>query len=334
MSLGSESLQRSLEGLPAGDGAVVGLDVGATYTSGCLVWPNGTYSNHTVVATPPGDRAAVEDVAFKLVRSLVDANETVAVIGIAVAGWVDKSRRTILFSAHLPWKSEPLAANLSARLGLPVVMENDANAATWAERQFGAGQNFEDFLLVTVGSGIGAGIVLDGQLIRGAHGLAGELGHAVVDPDGPACPCGRQGCIDSLASGRALQRRFGELRDAADGAGPAADSDAVIPGSEIAAAAERGDPAALQAFADVGEALGTGLADLVMCLDPEAVILAGGVASSGELLRAPTQAALRRSLSSRDQFTQIQVLTSSLGREAGSLGVAHLARIHAASLRG
>ena len=212
---------------------------------------------------------------MRLTKSLLSLDNDVQTVGIAVAGWVDPSRRSVLFAAHLPWRREPVADRLSARIGMPVVLENDARAATWAEYRFGVGQNLRDFAVVTVGSGIGCGIVADGRLLRGAHGLAGELGHSVVEPDGPPCPCGRRGCVDILASGQALERRFQPLRPEAlqiQGEPSFVKDDAPVAGAAITMAARAGDPRALQAFADIGHLLGRGVADLVMCLDPEAVI--------------------------------------------------------------
>jgi glucokinase len=307
----------------------IGLDIGATKILGCVVDSAGRIIRQETVPTPLTDTASIEDALVEVTRSLL-AHHVVEAVGVAVAGWVDKTRRSVLFSAHLPWRSEPLADRLSARLDLPVVLENDANAATWAEFQFGAGKPFRDFVVVTVGSGIGAGIIAGGQLLRGAHGLAGELGHAVVDPEGPECPCGRRGCLDSLASGRALQRRFQMLRAAAlvaDGESSLLDGNH-MPGAAIAAAARSGDPLALQAFADVGRALGRGIADLVMYLDPAAVILGGGVAAAGELLRVPTDASLRQCLGTRNRSARTHILISPLSAVAGAIGAAHLASTH------
>ena len=307
----------------------IGIDIGATKILGCVVDSTGTIIYQNTVLTPLGDSKSIENSLFDMARSLLTERDDVETVGIAVAGWVDRSCRTVLFSPHLPWHMEPLAHNLSTRLGLPVILENDANAAAWGEHKFGAGQSFQDFILVTIGSGIGAGIVADGRLLRGAHGLAGELGHTVVEPEGPWCPCGRRGCVDSLSSGRALQRHFQELRDArsARGEAPSAWEEGPMTGDAIAAAARDADPVALQAFANVGEYLGRGIADLVMCLDPAAVILGGGVAAAGELLRGPTDASLRRSIVAHENMAQTQVLIGLLGASAGALGVAHLASL-------
>jgi glucokinase len=310
----------------------IGIDIGATKILGCVVDSAGTIICQNTTPTPLADSSSIEDALFAVARSLLAERNDAEAVGIAVAGWIDRSRRTVLFSPHLPWHMEPLADNLSTRLGLPVILENDANAAAWGEHRFGAGQTLQDFILVTIGSGIGAGIVVDGRLLRGAHGLAGELGHTVVEPDGPCCPCGRRGCVDSFASGRALQRHFHELSDGSSSRTQVSPVGEEVPetGEAIAAAARDGDPVALRAFAKVGEYLGRGIADLVMCLDPAAVILAGGVATAGELLRAPTDASLRRCLVAHEKMAQTQVLIGLLGARAGALGVAHLASLQVA----
>ncbi len=308
----------------------IGIDIGGTKILGCLVDSTGVVTHQKTVRTPLVSSASIEDALVGLTQSLLRMATDIRAVAIAVAGWVDPLRRSVLFAAHLPWNREPLADKLSSRLGMSVVLENDARAATWAEYQFGVGRQFRDFIVVTVGSGIGCGIVADGRLLRGAHGLAGELGHAVVEPDGPPCPCGRRGCVDILASGRALERHFQELRAATlpiHGVLSSAGEDDPMTGEAIAAAAREADPPALQAFTDVGNFLGRGLADLVMCLDPEAVVLAGGVSAAGELLRAPTEASLRRCLVVREHIAQTSVVLGSLGAVAGAVGVAHLAAL-------
>ena len=311
----------------------IGIDVGATKSLRVRWTKPGSFCNERVVNTPVRDAASVEDTLFNLARELLEQHTSVSALGVSVAGWVDKDRRRVLFSSHMPfWRSEPLAGRLSDRLGSLVVLDNDANAAAWGEFKFGAGRGFSDVAVVTVGSGIGAGLVAEGRLLRGAHGFAGEFGHTVVDLNGPDCPCGRRGCVDSLASGRALERRFQALRVV--GTGTLADTTASpdrgapdIAGELIAAAANNGDQLAVQAFYDVGRWLGLGIADLVMYFDPDAVILAGGVASAGELLRRPTAEALGRCLASQEEFVKTLVLTGTLGPAAGAIGVAHLASL-------
>jgi glucokinase len=306
----------------------IGVDIGATKILGCVVAEHGEVIGQRVVNTPLHDEASIEDALFDTIHYLWEGNKEVEAVGISLAGWLDRQRRTVLFSPHLPWRREPLAERLSDRLGLAVVLENDANAAAWGEFQFGAGREFSEVAVVIVGSGVGAGFVVDGKLLRGAHGMAGEFGHTVVDPNGPNCPCGRRGCVDSLASGRALERRFNVLRQRGQNDGSTELGrleQPVMGGEQIAVGARNGDPLALEAFKYVGTWLGMAVADLVMYIDPEAVILAGGVGSSGELVRRPTDEAMRRSLAARSALAKTYVLSATLGPAAGAIGVAHLA---------
>jgi glucokinase len=307
----------------------IGIDLGATKVLACVVDETGVVRRQRVIRTPHDGLASLVDAVVDVTRELLEPGDADAV-GISVAGWVDRDRRTVLFTPHmhLPWRPEPLAERISERLGSAVVLENDANAAAWGEFTFGAGREFNDVAVVTVGSGIGAGFIVDGRLWRGAHGLAGEFGHSVFDPNGPDCPCGRRGCVDSFTSGHALERRFEELRRTKGGTATTVgtgDGMPVMTGESIAAAAWDGDPLALRAFSDVGTLLGMAIADLAMYLDPQAVILSGGVASAGELLRGPTDKALQQGLAARDDVATTYLLTGTLGPAAGAIGIAHLA---------
>jgi glucokinase len=311
----------------------IGIDLGATKVLACVVDETGVVRHQRAISTPHDGLAPLVDAVVDVTRQLRGQGEAGAV-GISVAGWVDRDRRTVLFTPHmhLPWQPVPLTEMVSERLGSDVVLENDANAAAWGEFTFGAGREFNDVAVVTVGSGIGAGFIVDGKLLRGAHGMAGEFGHSVFDPNGPDCPCGRRGCVDSFTSGHALERRFEELHRTKEAtaarAGPG--GGAAVPfmtGEAIAAAARDGDPVALQAFSDIGALLGMAIADLAMYLDPQAVILSGGVASAGELLRRPTDKALQEGLAARGEEAATYLLTGTLGPAAGAIGIAHLASI-------
>src|SRR5439155_27050903 len=194
---------------------------------------------------------------------------------------------------------------VSRFVDLPVVVENDANAAAWAEFRFGAGRDVDNSMaLYTVGTGIGGGLVLDGELVRGAHGIAAELGHVRVVPEGHPCGCGRRGCLEQYASGSALVR-FAQLtaKDQPDTAarllalaGGAADA---ITGPLVTQAARDGDPAALSAFEQIGYWLGNSMADVVQVVDPEVIVVGGGVIDAGELLLAPARTGLTEALHQR-----------------------------------
>ena len=186
-------------------GLTVGIDVGGTKIAGGVVDEQGTILNTARRESPATDSYAIERGIEELVSELRGSHDIEAV-GVGAAGFVDVRRSTVMFAPNLAWRDEPLRADLEKRLGLPVIIENDANAAAWGEFTFGAGEDVDDSLLVTVGTGVGGGIVLNGQLHRGAFGVAAEIGHMRVVPDGRICGCGNRGCWEQYASGSALVR--------------------------------------------------------------------------------------------------------------------------------
>jgi glucokinase len=237
----------------------------------------------------------------------------------------------VMFAPNLAWRDEPLKASLQRRLGLPVVVENDANAAAWAEVRFGAGRGADHVVTVTVGTGIGGGIVANGQLLRGRFGAAAEIGHVIVVPDGRRCGCGLQGCWEQYASGRALEREAHELvRVHPDTAGEllrlAGGRPENITGEMVTQAAHAGDGAALRCFEVVGMWLGRGLSGLAAILDPGLFVIGGGVSAAGEVLRAPASAAFSASLTGRGYRPVAELRIAELGAAAGLVGAADLAR--------
>jgi glucokinase len=278
--------------------------------------------------------ARTRDAIADLIRELAAAHPVVAV-GIGAAGWIDTTRDTIGFAPHLAWRDEPLrdrvATALAGAVDVPVRVENDANAAAWAECRFGAGRGATGpVVLVAVGTGIGGGIVLGGDLLRGAHGYAGEPGHQVAVPDGHPCRCGRRGCLEQYASGPALVRyvRAGAAEQPAAAARlrELAGDLAWLTGPRVTAAARAGDKLARAAFDQAGRWLGVGLADLVQLLDPELLVVGGGVAEAEELLLAPAREAYRRALGERGGLPVAEIHAARLGPLAGLVGAADLAR--------
>jgi glucokinase len=219
-------------------------------------------------------------------------------------------------------------ARLAERWSAPVVLDNDANCAARAELTYGAVGDASDAVVVTMGTGIGGAVVLDGSVHRGHNGMAGEFGHMQVVPDGHPCECGGTGCWEQYSSGNALVRfaraRLGSepttLVAACEG-----DPDRLT-GPMVTAAAEAGDAVALAAFASVGDWLGVGVANLVAAFDPEIVVIGGGVSAAGDLLLGPARLALRRSLVGAEHRTVPPVVRAALGPEAGAIGAADLAR--------
>ena len=206
-------------------------------------------------------------------------------------------------------------------------MDNDGNAAAWAEARFGAGAVSDDLVLVNVGTGIGGGLVLNGQLYHGEHGFAGELGHLIVDPGGDRCACGNRGCLEAMASGSTLGR-LGREAAAADPGGrlaALAGGPDLVTGEVVFAAAAEGDKPALALFERVGHWLGVGIASLVTIFDPDLVVVGGGVAATGDLLLAPARASFERYVPARDHRYLPPLVPARLGIDAGLVGAATLA---------
>lgn len=294
----------------------IGIDVGGTKVAGGVVDPDGQVRALTRADTPGEDAGRIRAVIMDLIRELA-ADRPVAAVGIGAAGWVDATRDTVRFAPHLAWRDEPLRDHVAAAVAVPVVVENDANAAAWGELRFGAGRDSGGSLvLVTVGTGIGGGLVVGGELVRGAHGFAGEPGHQQVVPEGLPCRCGRRGCLEQYASGQALVRY---LRDGQPGA-------ETITGPQVTTAARAGDPRAREAFDQIGSWLGVGLANLAQVLDPQVIVVGGGVAEAGELLLAPARRSYRRALGRRGELPVAKIRPGQLGTVAGVVGAADLAR--------
>ena len=267
----------------------------------------------------------------EVVSELTARHEIVAV-GIGAAGWIATDRATVLFSPHLAWRDEPLRDALADRIGSPVQVENDGNAAAWAEFRFGAARSSRVAVCVTLGTGIGGGLIVDGQLMRGAFGIGSEFGHMTVVPDGRRCACGNRGCWEMYASGRALARDARELADVSpmaahrllELAGGHLDG---LNGHVVTAAAREGDPAAVEIYTVMGQWLGRGLANLAAALDPDVFVVGGGVSEAGELLIEPARSTFRGSLTGRGFRPVAKVVPAELGADAGLVGAADLARL-------
>jgi glucokinase len=236
----------------------------------------------------------------------------------------------VLFSPNLAWRDEPLQQRLELALDLPVTIENDANAAAWGEYRFGSAVGAGNMVMVTVGTGIGGGIVVDGALMHGAFGVAAEVGHMRVVPGGFRCGCGNRGCWEMYASGTALVREARELvltgTPLAARLGELCGGDpATLSGPDVTRAAVEGDPAAIELLADLGVWIGEGLASVAAILDPELVVLGGGVSEAGSLLIDPALAAFRRQLTGRGHRPEARFALASLGNDAGMIGAADLA---------
>lgn len=307
----------------------IGVDIGGSKAAAGVVDEHGAVLAQGRRTTPQG-AAATEDVIAGLVQELMTQYD-VAAVGVGAAGWVGADRATVLFSPHLAWRDEPLRAALTARLGVDVLVENDANAAAWAEYRYGAGQGEPVLACITLGTGIGGGLVVDGELYRGRYGLAGEWGHVRVVPDGLPCACGNRGCWEQYVSGRALARAARELAEAspvvAAGLLERVDGEpARLLGENVTAAAQDGDRAALDLLAEAGRWLGQGLADLAAILDPGTVVVGGGLSVLGALLLDPARQRYAEVLTGRGYRPELTLRVAALGPAAGLIGAADLAR--------
>ncbi|MGH3713079.1 MAG: ROK family glucokinase [Micromonosporaceae bacterium] len=308
----------------------IGVDVGGTKVLGGVVDEAGTVLAELRQDTPAEDASGTLATIVDVIRQL-SAGREIEAVGIGAAGWIDAARSTVLFAPNLAWHDEPLRDEVAAQVGLPVVVENDANVAGWAEYRFGVAEQARNMVMFTVGTGIGGAIVLDGALVRGAYGIAAEMGHVLAVPDGHQCGCGRLGCLEQYASGRALVREARRIaaadpanaRDLLARAGGVPER---IDGPAVTAAAQAGDPAALAAFAEIGRWLGSGIADLVQLLDPEMVVIGGGVIEAGELLLAPVREACAASLPQRGKLPYAEIRAAEMGQHAGVVGASDLAR--------
>jgi len=244
-------------------------------------------------------------------------------VGVAVAGNVSADRSHLEASPHLPVAGRPLRDDLERGLRQPVILDNDANAAAWAEAHHGGHDDRDDLFMLTVGTGLGGGVILGGQLQRGAHGFAGEAGHVPLVPDGRPCECGGHGCWEQYASGSALVRDF-----------QARGGDPSWIGSQVTDAARHGDPLAVAAFNEIGCWLGFGLAGVIALLDPAVVVLGGGVSEAGDLVLTPTRRSLEVSLGWQGQRLAPPIRPARWGNDAGAIGAALLAAPPTASSRG
>lgn len=309
----------------------IGIDIGGTKIAGALVDEFGAIARADRRPTPATRPEDIVDVVVEMVGRLVAGYRTAAV-GVAAAGFIDASRSTVYYAPNIAWREEPLRAKLEARLDLPVIVENDANAAGWAEFRFGAGRLVSDMVMLTIGTGVGAAIVSNDRLFRGGFGAAGEIGHLRVVPGGLLCGCGAHGCIEQYGSGRALARMANELADAGGIGRGLADARAAsgkLTGEVISALILAADPGAIAALRQLGDWLGQACASLGAVLDPQLFVFGGGVAQAGDLLLEPIRQAYLENLPARGYHPEPEFRIAELVNDAGVVGAADLARSYA-----
>lgn len=311
----------------------IGVDIGGTKIAAGVVDEEGNILAQTRRATEPDDASSI-DRAVAEVYAELSATHEVGAIGVAAAGFVNSARSTVLFAPNIAWRDYPLRERVRALIDddVRVVVENDANAAGWAEFRFGAGREVDDMVMLTVGTGLGGALIVDGKLVRGAWGVAAEVGHMRVVPGGHYCGCGHEGCWEQYASGSALVRdaqaaivvdaERGETLLRMAGGDPEA-----LTGPQITEAAQAGDPLSVSLLAQLGRWIGEGSASVAALLDPALVVVGGGVGAAGDLLLAPARQAFADELSARGHRPEAEIKLASMGNEAGIVGAADLARI-------
>ena len=315
-------------------GLTVGVDIGGTKVSGGLVDETGAIVGRTRRDTPHRSTApsVVEDAIISVVEELLAQTERDAVraVGIGAAGFVSADRSRVVFAPHLSWRDEPLRESLSRRVHLPITVDNDANAALWAEHRFGVAQDTSHAVMITLGTGIGGALLVDGVLMRGRYGIAGEFGHMQVVPSGLRCECGNRGCWEQYSSGNALVREarglVGARSPVASDLLARADGDpANLTGPMITEAARAGDRTSVELLAEIGTWLGVGMANLAAAIDPEVFVVGGGVSAAQDLLLGPAREAFGRQLTGRGYRPQARIEVATLGPDAGLIGAAALA---------
>lgn len=315
----------------------IGIDIGGTKIAGGVVDELGSVERFERLPTDDREPDALERAVAGMVERLAEGERLP--VGVAAPGFIDAGQSTVYYTPNIRWRNEPLRQRLEQRLGLAVVVDNDANAAGWAEFRFGAGRLVSDMVVLTLGTGVGGAVIVADRLVRGGFGVAGELGHLRVVPDGILCGCGAHGCIEQYGSGRALQRMAEGVADAG-GIGLAlaearTANGGTLDGRLIGDLIQQDDPGALAALAELGGWVGAACASLAVVLDPQLFVLGGGVAAAGERLLRPVRRAFEDTLPARGYHPEPVFAVAELGNDAGVVGAADLARLREdESLRG
>ena len=303
----------------------VGVDVGGTKIAAGLVSPEGELLSEVRYPTANVREQLLSTIAEAIME--VKRGYEVGGVCLAVPGFILARENKVLSAANLEAiEGIPLKDEMGDRTGLPVTVENDANAAAWGEFRFGVGKDVDDLVFVTLGTGVGGGIISHGVLLRGARGMGGELGHITVQPAGPRCGCGNRGCLEALASGTAIERRAREVADERPHSALRRLATERAPlGGDVLDLARKGDEAAIEVLRETGTWLGIGLATYINIFDPEVIAIGGGVSQAGDLVSEPARRELQlRSHSPSRDLVEIRAAT--LGSEAGMVGAATLAR--------
>jgi glucokinase len=305
-----------------------GVDIGGSKVFAALVTDEGSVLERVTRPTDPDLGTSSIIRALEELLATAAAGEAPAAIGVAAAAFVEYPSGRVAFAPNLTYERPDIREAVQEHFGLEVAVENDANAAAWAEQQYGAARGSDDMIMLTVGTGVGGGVVIDGRLFRGHNGFAAEFGHITLVDGGPLCACGERGCLEALASGTAIGRMAREgIASAPDSIllELAGDQPTRITGALVSEAAHAGDEYAGMIMERAGRWLGVGLASLVNAFDPAVIVIGGGAVSAGWFLIDPARLELDRRIGPRRPAPPI--VTATLGNDAGAIGAASLARL-------
>ena len=311
--------------------AVVGVDVGGTKVLACLVDGMGSLSGRvyrpTIVDSPEATLDGIAGAVEQAIRESGVSRQRVRAVGLGIPGLIDPVRGIGVASVNLNWRDVPVKAEMEARLGLPCAIENDVKAAALGEARYGAGKDLENLVFLTIGTGVAAAIVLGNKVYRGPNGMAGEIGHAMIERDGPPCKCGGYGCFEALASGPSIAARAARklssgrpslLAKAGEG----------LTAEDVFQAAARGDALAQETAEEVGAYVAFAVQFLALAYDPRMVVLGGGVPQAGKPFLDPVLHSLERQARQNWVFGEIYqpgfLQVSQLGSDIGVLGAAAL----------
>lgn len=305
---------------------MIGIDLGGTNIKGALVDSRGNMIKKQQTATlanagPAAVAGRISRVIASLSAEAAGDGSTIRGIGIGVPGQPDKEKGSVVFAPNLHWRYVPLVQYLRRETELPVFLENDANVAALGEKWRGAGQGSVNMIMITIGTGIGGGIIINDRLYSGTNGSAGEIGHTVIDPDGPVCSCGRRGCLETFTSATAMIRM---AKEAVDG-GRETDLARVenLEARDIMMSAEGGDSVAGEIINKAVFYLGIGLGNLINLFNPDTIVIGGGVSKAGDILLEPLRrTAMEWSLEA--PAAVVRIVPAQLGNDAGCIGAAAL----------
>ncbi|MDX9991888.1 MAG: ROK family protein [Anaerolineales bacterium] len=307
-------------------GLILAVDIGGTQIRAALFERDSLQPLRVERARTEANKTGVYDRLERLVASIWPAEGGVDAIGIASPGPLDPHAGIIITTPNIKeWRNFPLAEKLKARFGVPVVLDNDANLACLGEWKFGAGQGHQDVLFLTISTGIGGGVVSNGRLVQGYHGLAAELGHTTVWPDGPLCGCGKRGHIEAISSGTAIARYAREQIEA--GRPSLLAERPAISARDVSDAAAAGDLLSIETLSRAGRYLGVAVANFLAAFDPSIVIFGGGASNCGPALFDPFHASLRENIFDPTYLKNLTFTRAALGDDAGLLGAQALAAI-------